>query len=124
MRRTRVCRLLETDYPILQGGMHWLATSELAAAVSNAGGLGIISPYAGMDDNGDPVRNLRSQITRTRKLTQKPFGVNILLDLPLAGILLDTLSHEQVRIVVTAGGSPRDFTEFLHARGCMVLYVI
>jgi enoyl-[acyl-carrier protein] reductase II len=56
MKRTCVCDLLEINYPILQGGMLWLSTAELAAAVSNAGGLGVISPFAGMEKNGDPSK--------------------------------------------------------------------
>jgi enoyl-[acyl-carrier protein] reductase II len=124
MKETRASILFGIDYPILQGGMLWLATAELASAVSNAGGLGIISPFAGMNENGDPIENLRLQIARTRELTQKPFGVNIPLDLPLAGLLLDALLQEGVKIVVTAAGSPRDFTEFIHAEGCKVLHVI
>jgi hypothetical protein len=64
MKRTRVCDLLGIDYPILQGGMLWLATAELAAAVSNAGAPGIISPLAGMEKNGDPLENLRLQIIK------------------------------------------------------------
>ena len=69
MKRTRICTLFKIDYPILQGGMLWLATAELAAAVSNAGALGMISPYAGMEKHGDPLENLRLQMAMTRRLT-------------------------------------------------------
>ncbi len=55
MKKTRVSQILEIEYPILQGGMLWLADARLAAAVSNAGGLGVISPMAGMDQDGEPV---------------------------------------------------------------------
>ncbi len=123
MKKTRVCDLFGVDYALVQGGMLWLADAGLAAAVSNAGAMGIISPYAGMKQGGDPVENLRSQIARARELTDKPFGVNIPLDLPLSGILVDTLFREKVGVVVTAAGSPALFTELLHSGGAKVLHV-
>ena len=104
--------------------MLWLATAELVAAVSNAGGLGVISPYAGMEENGDPLLNLRLQISRTRKLTEKPFGVNIPLDLPESGLLIDVLLEESVKIVITAAGDPMLYTELLHSAGIRVAHVI
>jgi len=91
VKRTRVCDLLGIEYPIIQGGMLWLATAELAAAVSNTGALGTISPYAGMERNGDPARNLRFQIAKARDLTKKPFAINIPLDLHQSGILIDVI---------------------------------
>ena len=124
MKRTRICYLLKIDYPILQGGMLWLATAELAAAVSNAGALGMISPFAGMERNGDPLENLRLQITRTRKLTKKPFGINIPLDLDQSGILIDTILKEKVNIAVTAAGDPHHYTEVLRKEGIKVLHVV
>jgi enoyl-[acyl-carrier protein] reductase II len=124
MKRTRICYLLKIDYPILQGGMLWLATAELAAAVSNAGALGMISPFAGMERNGDPSENLRLQIARTRKLTKKPFGINIPLDLDQSGILIDTILKEKVNIVVTAAGDPHHYTEVLRKEGIKVLHVV
>jgi enoyl-[acyl-carrier protein] reductase II len=124
MKRTRICYLLKIDYPILQGGMLWLATAELAAAVSNAGALGMISPFAGMERNGDPLENLRLQIARTRKLTKKPFGINIPLDLDQSGILIDTIFKEKVNIVVTAAGDPHHYTEVLRKEGIKVLHVV
>jgi len=110
MKRTRICTLLRIDYPILQGGMLWLATAELAAAVSNAGALGMISPYAGMERHGDSVENLRLQITRVRNLTKKPFGINIPLDLDQSGMLIDTILKEKVDIVATEAGDPHHYT--------------
>ena len=124
MKRTRVCDLLRIDYPIFQGGMLWLATAELAAAVSNAGALGMISPFAGMERNGDPLENLRLQIARARKLTKKPFGINIPLDLDRSGILIDTILKEKVNIVVTAAGGPHHYTEVLRKEGVKVLHVV
>ena len=68
MKKTKACDLLGIQYPILQGGMLWLANAALAAAVSNAGALGVISPYAGMEQYGDGQKNLVEQITRIRNL--------------------------------------------------------
>jgi enoyl-[acyl-carrier protein] reductase II len=124
MKRTRVCDLLGIEYPIIQGGMLWLATAELAAAVSNAGALGVISPYAGMEKNGDPLENLRIQIAKVRNLTKRPFGINIPLDLEKSGILIDVLIKEQVQIVFTAAGNPDLYTELLHQERVKVLHVV
>jgi enoyl-[acyl-carrier protein] reductase II len=104
--------------------MLWIANAELAAAVSNAGALGIVSPYAGMEEGGDPLRNLRVQIDRVRTLTEKPFGVNIPLDLPASGLLIDLLLKENAAIVVTAAGNPMLYTELLRAAGVRVAHVI
>jgi enoyl-[acyl-carrier protein] reductase II len=124
LKRTRICDLLKIDYPILQGGMLWLATAELAAAVSNAGALGMISPFAGMERHGDPLENLRLQVARARKLTKKPFGINIPLDLDQSGILIDTILKEKVNIVVTAAGDPHHYTKVLRKEGMKVLHVV
>jgi enoyl-[acyl-carrier protein] reductase II len=124
MKRTRICDLLRIDYPILQGGMLWLATAELAAAVSNAGALGMISPFAGMGRHGDPLENLRLQIARARNLTKEPFGINIPLDLEQSGVLIDVALKEKVNIVVTAAGDPRHYTEVLRKEGVKVLHVV
>ncbi len=124
VRKTRICDLLDVQYPILQGGMLWLATAELAAAVSNAGGLGIVSPHAGMERRGDTSRNLQNQIEKARDLTDKPFGVNIPLDLEQSGILIDVVLKAGVKIVITAAGSPGLFTELLRHEGAKVLHVV
>ncbi len=124
MKRTRVCYLLKIDYPILQGGMLWLATAELAAAVSNAGALGIISAYAGMARDGDPLENLRLQIAAARKLTKKPFGINVPLDLEQTGLLVDVTLREKVKVVVTAAGDPHLYTEVLRKEEVKVLHVV
>jgi enoyl-[acyl-carrier protein] reductase II len=124
MKRTCVCDLLGIEYPIIQGGMLWLASAELAAAVSNAGALGVISPYAGMEKNGDPLENLRIQIAKVRNLTKRPFGINIPLDLQKSGILIDVLIKEQVQIVFTAAGNPDLYTELLHQERIKVLHVV
>ena len=124
MKPNRVCDLLGIDAPVLQGGMLWLASAELAAAVCNAGALGILSAYAGMADGADPVENLRLQIRRMRELTSKPFGINVPLDLPEAGLLLDAALRDGVRVAVTAAGSPAHYTEWLRSSGVRVLHVV
>ena len=119
-----ICNLLGIRHPILQGGMLWIGNAELAASVSNSGALGTVSPYAGMKDDGDPLENLRLQIHRTRQLTERPFAVNIPLDLPASGLFINILLEEDVKIAVTAAGSPELFTELLHSSGVLVMHVI
>ena len=124
MKRTRVCNLLGIQYPILQGGMLWLADATLAAAVSNAGALGVISPYAGMERQGNGCDNLKNQMEKARNLTEKPFGVNIPLDLNQSGLLMDTLLKQRAEIVVTAAGSPAPYTALLKGSDMKVLHVV
>ena len=124
MKGTRISELLSITYPLLQGGMLWLADATLAAAVSNAGGLGVISPLAGMERHGDRVKNLEIQLSRIRELTSRPFGVNVPLDLPQHGELVDAVVRANVPVVITAAGNPRHFTEFLQQGGARVLNVV
>lgn len=124
MKQTRIGKLLGIPYPILQGGMLWIATAELASAVSNAGGLGVISPLAGMMEDGEPVENMTRQINKTRRLTHKPFGVNIPLDLDYAGNLIARILDERIDIVITAAGDPLHYTDVLKKNGTRVLHVV
>lgn len=131
MKKNRICELLGVEYPIIQGGMFRLADAGLAAAVSNAGALGTLSPHAGMPDRVDPAGNLqfpgdylRLQIQKIRKLTKRPFAVNVLLDLPESGLVADVVLREKVSIVVTAAGSPGIYTELFHSAGMLVLHVV
>ncbi len=124
MKKTRICDLLGIEYPILQGGMLWLATAELAAAVSNAGGLGIISPLAGMERYGDSIENLQFQIGKVRDLAKKPFAINIPLDLERSGVFIDVILKEKTGIIVTAAGDPHHYTEVLHKESFKVLHVV
>ena len=124
MKKTRVCDLLGIQYPIIQGGMLWLATAELAAAVSNSGALGIISPLAGMEKYGDSMKNLQLQIGKARDLTKKPFGINIPLDLEQSGMFIDVVLKEKAGIVVTAAGDPHHYAEVLHKVGIKVFHVV
>jgi enoyl-[acyl-carrier protein] reductase II len=104
--------------------MLWIATAELAAAVSNAGALGVISPLAGMKIDGDPATNFSDQLSRIKKLTPKPFGVNIPLDLEYADALIEITLSENVNIVITAAGNPARFSEALKKEGKNVLHVV
>ncbi|MCD6103706.1 MAG: nitronate monooxygenase, partial [Thermotogaceae bacterium] len=91
--KTRVTELLKIDYPIIMGGMAWAGTPKLAAAVSEAGGLGVIGSGAMNPDE------LREAINETRKLTEKPFGVNIMMASPYVEDLIKTVIDEKVGVV-------------------------
>ena len=95
MIRTEICDLLGIEYPIFQGGMAWVSDASLAGAVSNAGGLGII---AGMNSNGE---QLRAEIQKIREITDKPFGVNVMLLSPFADEVAQVVVEEKVPVVVT-----------------------
>ena len=100
MIKSRICDLLGIRYPIFQGGMAWIADADLAAAVSNAGGLGII---AGMNMNGE---QLRAEIKKVREKTDKPFGVNVMLMSPFVAEVAEVIIEERVPVVTTGAGNP------------------
>jgi enoyl-[acyl-carrier protein] reductase II len=118
MMKTPLCDLLGIEYPILQGGMAWIADAELAAAVSNAGGLGIISA---MNADADWVR---TEIRKAKTLTEKPFGVNIMLMSPYADDVARTVIEEAVPVVTTGAGSPTKYMKDWIAAGIKVLPVV
>ena len=124
MKKTRVCELLGIEYPILQGGMNWISNAELAAAVSNAGALGILSPSAGASFDSNLVDVLQGQIRKTRDLTNKPFGVNLPLSFPQIKDLIDLIISEGVTIVTTSAGNPATYTEYLKNAGIKVVHVV
>ncbi|MBE0415016.1 MAG: nitronate monooxygenase [Dehalococcoidia bacterium] len=124
MKRTRICDLLGIEHPIIQGGMTWIANAELAAAVSEAGALGIISPNAAMRLEGDVVENLRSQIRKAKSLTDKPFGVNLPVQIPECKELIDVVIEEGVKVVTTSAGNPALHTPRLKEGGVKVLHVV
>lgn len=97
---TKICDLLKIKYPIIQGGMAWVATAELAAAVSNAGGLGVIGT------GNAPVEIVRNEIKKAKKLTDKPFGVNIYFISPYVDEVINTVLEEKVPVVTTGAGNP------------------
>ena len=115
---TRITELLGIKYPILQGGMAWVAESTLAAAVSNAGGAGIIAGGAA------PIDYLRDQIRRAKSLTDKPFGVNVMLLSPNAEELAQLVIDEGVAFVTTGAGNPGKFMENWKAAGIKVIPVV
>ena len=118
MIRSQLCDILGIEKPIFQGGMAWIADANLAAAVSNAGGLGLISSInAGTEA-------VRAEIRKARTLTDKPFGVNIMLAAPNAAEIADLVVEEGVTIVTTGAGSPAPYMERWLAAGIRVIPVV
>jgi len=124
MKRTRICDLLGIEYPIIQGGMTWIANAELAAAVSNAGALGLVSPNAGMKLKGNVVEHLRGQIRKAKSLTDKPFGVNLPVRIPDMKELIDVIIEEGIKVVTTSAGDPTLYTTLLKEAGGKVLHAV
>lgn len=118
MLRSEISALLGIQYPVFQGGMAWIANAKLAAAVSEAGGLGIISAM-----NTDSEW-LRTEIRKTRSLTDKPFGVNIMLMSPSAGEMAQVLIEESVPVVTTGAGNPAKYMENWRTAGIKVIPVV
>ena len=115
---TRVTELLGIKYPIIQGGMAWIAESTLASAVSNAGGLGLIA------GGSAPIDYLREQIRKTKELTDKPFGVNIMLMSDNAADLAQLVIDEKVPVVTTGAGNPSKYIPAWKENGIKVIPVI
>ena len=113
-----ICKLLGIEYPVLQGGMAWVADAELAAAVSNAGGLGLI---AAMNSNGE---QLREQIRKAKTLTDKPFGVNLMLMSPFIEEAVEVVCEEHIGVVTTGAGNPAKYMEKLKGAGVKVISVV
>ncbi len=116
--KTRITDLLGIRYPIFQGGMAWIAEAQLAAAVSNAGGLGIIA------GGSAPIDYLRDQIRKCKSLTDKPFGVNIMLMSPNAEELAQLVIDEGVPVVTTGAGNPGKFMAAWKEAGVKVIPVV
>jgi len=116
--KTALCHLLGIEHPIIQGGMMWVGTAELAAAVSNAGGLGII----GAGNSGPDW--VREQIHLTRRWTDRPFGVNILMTSPAAGEVAAVAREEKVAVVTTGSGSPEAYVSRFKQAGIKVMAVV
>ena len=111
-------QMLGIRYPIIQGGMAWVATWELASAVSNAGGLGIIGV------GGADVNWVAEQIRQMKKHTDKPFGVNLMLMNPQADEIADLLAKEKIPVITTGAGHPSKYMESWKATGAKVIPVI
>jgi len=116
--RTTLCDLLGIEYPIIQGGMAWVSTAELAAAVSESGGLGVIGSGAA------PPGWLREQLHKTRRLTKKPFGVNVMLLSPYLAEIMAILLEEPVAVVTTGAGNPGKYIPALREAGTKVIPVV
>ncbi len=116
--KTKVTELLGTQYPIIQGGMAWVAEYHLAAAVSNAGGLGIIGAASA------PAEIVREQIQKVKELTDKPFGVNVMLMNPNADEVAKVIVEEGVKVVTTGAGNPAKYMEMWKAAGIKVIPVV
>jgi len=116
--KTRITELFGIDYPIVQGGMIWCAGWELAAAVSNAGGLGLIGAGSMRPDI------LKIHIDKIRQATNKPFGINVPLIYPHADEIIELILHEHIPIVFTSAGNPKKWTAALKSEGITVAHVV
>ncbi|NCC79277.1 MAG: enoyl-[acyl-carrier-protein] reductase FabK [Clostridia bacterium] len=114
----RICQLLGIKYPVFQGAMAWVSDGKLAAAVSEAGGLGII---AGGNAEGEIIRK---EIQEAKKLTEKPFGVNIMLLSPHKEEVIKVVLEEKVACVTTGAGNPGKYIEAFHEAGIKVIPVV
>ena len=116
--KTRITELLEIEYPVIQGGMAWVAEHNLAAAVSEAGGLGLIG---GANAPGEVVRE---EIRKARAITKKPFGVNVMLMSPHADDVARVVVEEDVKVVTTGAGNPEKYMEMWKKAGIKVIPVV
>lgn len=116
--KTEITKLLGIEYPIIQGGMAWVAEHNLAAAVSNAGGLGIIGAASA------PPEIVRDEIRKCKELTDKPFGVNVMLLNPNADEVAKVVVEEGVKVVTTGAGNPSKYMEMWKAAGVKVIPVV
>ncbi|NPA15004.1 MAG: enoyl-[acyl-carrier-protein] reductase FabK [Deferribacteres bacterium] len=115
---TKICELCGIEYPIFQGGMAWVSDYHLAAAVSEAGGLGIVAAGHLTPDE------VRFQIRKTKELTSKPFGVNIMLMSPYTDELMQLVIEEKVAVVTTGAGNPGKYVKALKDAGIRVIPVV
>ena len=116
--QTEITKLLGIQYPIIQGGMAWVAEHHLAAAVSEAGGLGLIGAA------NAPAEWVREQIRKARELTDKPFGVNIMLMSPYADEVAQVVAEEKVKVVTTGAGNPGKYLESWKNAGIRIIPVV
>ena len=113
-----VCRMLGIKYPIFQGGMAWIGTAELASAVSNAGGLGLIGA------GHMPPDALRSEIHKVKDRTKNPFGVNVMLMSPFVKEVMQVVLEERVPVITTGAGNPGEYVPALKEIGSKVIPVV
>lgn len=117
-KKTRIQELLGLEYPIFQGGMAWVANADLAAAVSNGGGLGVIAA------GNMPPELLDREIKRAKSMTDRPFAVNIMLMSPTAEAAIEVVAENRVPVVTTGAGSPGKVIERLKPLGTIIIPVI
>ena len=118
MTHQTIGSLLGIDYPIIQGGMAWISDADLAAAVSNAGGLGVIA-------GGNAPRDVvEEQVDKIKTLTHKPYALNVMLLSPFADDIIDLAIDKKVPIVITGAGSPGKYIERLKAAGIKIIPVV
>ena len=118
MIKTEICELLDIKYPIIQGGMAWVADAELASAVSEAGGLGIIAA------GNAPADWVEREIVKAKEMTKKPFGVNIMLLSPFVDDVVDVVVKHEVKVITTGAGSPGKYMEKFKSIGAKVIPVV
>ena len=118
MIHTELCDLLGIEYPVFQGGMAWIADGKLAAAVSNGGGLGVVAA------GNAPADYVRQQIRIAKSLTEKPFGVNIMLMSPFADEVAQVAAEERVAVVTTGAGNPSKYMQLWKDAGIKVIPVV
>ena len=116
--RKNICEIIDIKYPIFQGAMAWIANAKLASAVSNAGGLGIIA------GGNAPVDMIRAEIRKAKELTDKPFGVNIMLLSDNAEELAKIVVEEGVKVVTTGAGNPGKYMDMWKEAGIVVIPVV
>ena len=116
--KTEITKLFEIEYPIIQGGMAWVATAELAAAVSEAGGLGIIGA------GGAPASWVKEQIQKVKQKTDKPFGVNLMLMNPEADQIAELIAEEKIEVVTPGAGNPEKYMKMWKEAGVKVVPVV
>lgn len=118
MIKSRICDLLDIEYPIFQGGMAWVATGELAAAVSEAGGLGIIG------SGNAPADWVRAEIKKVKARTSKPYGINVMLMSPFVEEVMQVILEERVPVITTGAGNPGKYVPALKEVGTKIIPVV
>jgi len=117
MHRNQITELLKIEYPILQGGMAWVSDADLAGAVSNAGGLGIIAA------GNAPAEWVKSEVEKAKKITEKPFGLNIMMMSPFKDEVCKIATELEVPVIITGAGSPGNYLEIWKKRNIKVIPV-
>ncbi len=118
MFRTEICEILNIEYPIILGGMVWVGKADLTAAVSEAGGLGLLGA------GGMSIEEIESELAQVKKKTSKPFGVNIPLARPDANEMIDVSINNGATVIATSAGSPDRYTAMIKERNCRVMHVV